>query len=197
MIWKCFSRAGVKRYHPEKFCFDCCLWIKKVHCANKYFSVTWMGPIMQSAGEGECWGFRDWQREALSTPQLLKWCYFLLHWILTARLVFSPPWHHEHWLFLLINIWSPFLIGWLEPWSQHPLSLQKKQKETKGGSKTVLHTEYFVGIDLLLFLPVLGSCRLDGNRFWIFMASTESLAHSKSHGEADCCWSDHQGHHAR
>uniref|UniRef100_A0A8C6AFQ9 Uncharacterized protein n=1 Tax=Marmota marmota marmota TaxID=9994 RepID=A0A8C6AFQ9_MARMA len=38
------------------------------------------------------------------------------------------------------------------------------QKETKGGSKTVLHTEYFVGIDLLLFLPVLGSCRLDGNR---------------------------------
>uniref|UniRef100_A0A8C9Q6Q3 Uncharacterized protein n=1 Tax=Spermophilus dauricus TaxID=99837 RepID=A0A8C9Q6Q3_SPEDA len=32
------------------------------------------------------------------------------------------------------------------------------------GSKTVLHAEYFVGIDLLLFLPVLGSCRLDGNR---------------------------------
>lgn len=86
VIWKCSDGADIMIHYPEKSSFDCCwsLWIKKVNCANKYFSVTWMGPI-NAVNWRDCCCFLNWQKEALSTPQLVNWCCFLLHWVLRSR----------------------------------------------------------------------------------------------------------------
>lgn len=174
MTCRCFSWAGVTIYYPTKACWDCCwrLWVRKVNCAKKYFSVTWMDLLMQLTGEIVL--MLSWVTKGgfVHHQNWWHWWCFLLHWDSGQQgSVFFPPWHHKqhgcpYWCVVTA------LGGRLfRPMVTVNIPLQRKRGETKESPKITVLAKYFIDTDLPVILQVL-------NQAWqsfLYSGQKESL----------------------